>query len=292
MSGFRSVSEIAAAIDAGQHHITTWRKQPAVTGGGGGGHFDLSMVPGNPTPNYYASAPAVAAALSRSGNGGINHGPNPPDGMNKYLFKSMLLQTSSVNGNLFRALLCDYLLYYPFIDSSDPSEQLMDNTVGLSRCTDGEGVQIVPITVAPFGGYTLFTCSYTNQDGVSGRTTRATRGYVANQNGMVLCNSYGANLAGFVGPFMALQAGDTGVRRIDSVTFSTNDVGLVCFVLVKPIANAGCIYELTAPVERTFPVDFPIMPKIENDAYLNHLICGAGSSYAQPYHGLMEFIWN
>lgn len=293
MAGFRNVSEIVTAIDAGRHHVTTWRKSPASVGGTGS-WTDLSMTPGNPNPNYYASAPAVAAVLSRSVNAGINHGPNPPSGMSKFLFKSTLLQSLSNNGVLTVARLCDYLLYYPFVDSSDGTEQPMDNTVGLSRYTDGEGVRILPVTVAPFSNYFQFYCTYTNQDGVSGRVTPTVRGTSGAISNGFIPNASSANLSSpsFAGPFLPLQAGDTGVRSIESVTFPVTDVGLLAFVLVKPLANSGCIHGIDAPVERTFPVDFPVMPKIENDAYLNHIVQVGGSSVAQPYHGFMEFIWN
>lgn len=293
MSGFRSVSEIVTAIDAGRHHITTWRKTPS-SATTQGLWSDFSMVPGNPNPNYYASSPAVAATLSRSANAGINHGPNPPSGMSKFLFKSTLLQGLSNNGVLPVAMLCDYLLYYPFVDSSDGTDQPMDNTVGLSRYADGEGVRILPVTVAPFGGYFQFYCTYTNQDGVAGRVTPTVRGSSGATTNGIIPNATSNNLSSpsFAGPFLPLQAGDTGVRSIESVTFPVTEVGLLAFVLVKPLANASCINGIDAPVERTFPVDFPIMPKIEDDAYLNHIVCVGGSSVAQPYHGLMEFIWN
>ena len=35
-------------------------------------------------------------------------------------------------------------------------------------------------------------------------------------------------------PFVGLQTGDTGVRSIESVTFSVAGGGLVCLVIVKP----------------------------------------------------------
>ena len=73
MAGFANVRSLVDRYDAGATVFTSWRKQPAVVTAAGY-WFDMSMSPGNPKPQYYASAPLVAATLAQSTDGGIFHG--------------------------------------------------------------------------------------------------------------------------------------------------------------------------------------------------------------------------
>lgn len=75
------------------------------------------------------------------------------------------------------------------------------------------------------GAVVSFICSYTNSDGVAGRTTRAVNLTTQTVTGTIA--STASATAGCNGPFLPLQSGDSGVRSIQSVTFtSATDVGL------------------------------------------------------------------
>jgi hypothetical protein len=283
----RNVSDLVSAEDDGRVFFSAWRKTPTQTTGAGV-WFDLSMSPGNPVPNYYAASPNIAIALKQSTDGGIPHGGNVAP-LKKHL-KQFTVMTASAAATPLPMILCDYLLFYPFVDMSVTDEQLMDNTVTLPRTQSGAGVQIMPVEVAGQSGVgnPQFFVQYTNSAGVSGRRTPTVACNTQVVNGTIITGSPATNLS--AGPFLPLQAGDSGVRRIESVTFLTGDVGLISFVLVKPVENTA-IRTIDAPVERVPFTDFVDLPVIEDDAYLNVICCPQGNLAGAPLHGTVTTIW-
>lgn len=287
--GFRSVrSLVDSEIDSGQSHYSTFRKSPTqVTTVGV--WFDLALSPGNPSPFYYASAPYESVAISRSANGGLNHGQSVSPA--KKHLRKMMLMTASAAPLPMNIKVCDYLMYYPFIDESlDGEEQLMTNTATLPRHTDGAGVQMMAVVVAGHAtGLTqTFTVNYTNQDGISGRTSQAVR--LNNQfvNGTIITSDRAT--AGCNGPFIPLQSGDSGVRSIEGLTMTGSDVGLMTLVLVKPIAQLSLL-GIDAPVEVDYLKDFSHLPEIQDNAYLNLICCPNGSLSGVSFHGEISTSW-
>jgi len=282
---------ISAEETDGKTFFSTWRKTPSPTTSRGI-WFDLSTAPGNPVPNYYIGLPLTATALAQSTDGGIFHGPKVGTGYGgytKYLKTFAAISTLATAAPL-PAILCDYLLFYPFADMSTTDQQLTTNTTTIPRYTDGAGVQIMAIEVNAQSGASnpQFYLTYTNSDGVSGRTTPP-----------VACNTqtvYGTLIntapatARCNGPFIPLQPGDTGVRSIDSVNFLQTDIGLVTFVLVKPIDSLNLV-QTTAWGERQNPIHFSKLPVIKDDAYLNLICTSNGTLAAAPMHGYIQTIW-
>jgi hypothetical protein len=279
-------------IDAelnGQTSFYTWRKQPTQTTGAGI-WFDLSMSPGNPVPNYYAASPNIAINLAQSTDGGIYHGGAAPTGMKTYL-KTFMAMTPTTAATPLQMLLCDYLMFYPFVDMSITDPQYMDNTKAqLTRSVDGKNVQIMAVEVAGQSGVgnPQFYVTYTNSDGVSGRQTLNAVCNTQVVNGTVITSNPAT--ANNTGVFLTLQSGDKGVRSIEQVTFLTPDVGLIAFVLVKVVEN-HTIRTIDAPAERVPITDFPDLPVIEDDAYLNLVVCPQGSLSAAPIHGYLQTVW-
>jgi hypothetical protein len=288
--GFANVGAVVDAELSGKVRYTFYRKAPAVVTVAGA-WFDYSMAPGNPSPQYYAAAPLVAQTLSRSADGGIQHGGNVSPST-KYL-RSITAMAVTAAGVPQRLYLLDYLMFYPFCDMGTSDEQPMDNTQTLTRYTDGDGVQIMPVLVAPHGlvGDTFFV-TYTNQDGTAGRVTPLhTMTTAASVNGTLLTTQTAG--AGRFGPFMALQGLDTGVRSIEAVQCTSGlDVGLFTLVLVKPLAELT-VREITAPTLKDFALEAGMkMPVIEDDAYLNFITCPNGSLTGIPLNGDATFIWD
>lgn len=290
MAGFANVGAIVDAELAGRVKYTFYRKAPAVVTVAGA-WFDYSMAPGNPAPQYYAAAPLVAQTLSRSNDGGIQHGGNVSPST-KYL-RSITAMAVAAAGVPQRLYLLDYLMFYPFVDMGTADEQPMDNTQTLTRYTDGAGVQIMAVLVAPHGlvGDTFFV-TYTNQDGTAGRVTPLhTMTTAASVNGTILTTQTAG--AGRIGPFLALQGTDTGVRSIEAVQCTAGtDVGLFTLVLVNPLAELT-VREITAPTVKDFALEAGMkLPVIEDDAYLNFITCPNGSLTGIPLNGDATFIWN
>ena len=294
---FRTIQEAVDAELAGKMRNYIWRKLPsqATTAGL---WFDMSMSPGMPPPKYwFDAAPLVARGVYQSVDGGFYHGPNvSPE--KKYL-RRMTTQaqaTSTTNISPCSAILCDYLLYYPSIDDGTTDAQVMDNTVTLPRYTDGAGVQMLPITVGARTGGQSFFVTYTNQDGVAGRVTPN----ITQNTSAAIGSITGSNTATInaSNPFIPLQAGDSGVRLVESVTMNGVDSGLFSIVLVKPlvhvpfresgISTAGTI---STPYEKDFLLPTDNIPRIYDDAFLNFVILPNGSVATTQFRGDLKVIW-
>lgn len=285
-----SVKQFVDAELEGRRFFATWRKTPTQTTGSGI-WFDLSMSPGNPVPNYYAAAPNIAVPLAQSTDGGIAHGGNVTQlGYTKYL-KSFTAMTTTATAVPLPMLLCDYLMYYPFVDMSITDYQPLTTNITLPRYPTGAGVQIMAVEVAGQSGIgnPQFQVQYTNQDGVSGRLTRPVACNTQVVNGTIINTA--PNTAGCNSPFLPLQTGDTGVRLIEGIQFYTADVGLISLVLVEVIDD-HIIRTIDAPAERNCLTDFSALPAIADDAYLNLIVCPNGTLSGAPIHGTIETIWS
>jgi hypothetical protein len=279
---FAAYKELVEAEEAGKTAYYEWRKNPAVTVTQGF-WFDMSMAAGYPAPQYYAATPLTATSMSFSSDRGIVHGT----ATSKYLRSTNVWATQN-NHTPSNMLLLDYLMYYPFIDEGTTDPQTMNNSSTLPRYTDGQGVRIMAITQGARAGSPYFSVSYTNQDGVSGRTTVAHRMNNEAYNGCVATSNRAVGDS--ANPFLCLQSGDTGVRSIQSVTLATSDVGLFALVLVKPLAQTT-IREIGAPNEKDYLLQTGTIPEIQNDAYLNWLINPNGIFNGSNIQGNLKVMW-
>lgn len=284
---FKNLKEIVDAEESGASRTFSFRKTPSQVSIVGV-WFDLSMSPGNPVPNYYAASPLISVAMRQSTDGGFFHGSDVSP-KQKYL-AGFQIATSSGTGLPVPILLCDYLIYYPFIDEGTTDEQFVTNSVTLPRYADGEGVRIMAVSVAPRTGGQQFTVKYTNSLGVSGRVTTAVFQNTAAANGSIISSAINNTVSSM--PFLPLQAGDTGVRSIESVTMLGADVGLFTLVLVKPLFQT-MLLEQTAPVDVNVLLEKGLMlPEIEDDAYLNLVCLPNGSLSGINFIGTLKYIWN
>ena len=285
-----SVNSVQQLVDAeinGAIRRYMWRKVPSqVTTAGY--WFDLSLSPGNPVPKYWFGTPLMATAISQSLDGGIWHGPNTTP-KTQYL-RMTTAMSSSATGLPLPLVLCDFLLQYPLIDDGTTDTQLMDNTATLPRYTDGKGVQVIAVTVAGRTGGQSFYFTYTNSDGVSGRTSQIVQQNAISAIGTITTSSLSTNLQSG-NPFIGLQAGDSGVRSIESVTMLGLDVGLFSLILVKPLAQTQ-IREVTAPVEKDYLIEASDIPEVKDDAYLNWLTCPQGSLSGVTLFGDLQVVYN
>jgi hypothetical protein len=267
--------DIIDSIDLGRQNVSSFRKvsSQATTAGV---WADLSMASGNPSPNFYSGIELTATTLE--GSKGMYYGNSD------FIFETLCYTTTLAPLSL---LLCDYLLFYPQVDMDSVDTQQMDNTVALPRYTSGEGVRMFIVAQYPYIGGATFNVTYTNSDGVQGRTT-----------GNVLSNT-AVNIASFIhgtsqqasfGCFLPLQGNDKGVRAVESITFNAPNGGLASIVLVKPLYST-LIRENTAVVESNTITDSALMPKIEKGAYLNFITLPNGSIAGQPITGLLKTIW-
>lgn len=298
--GFANIRSFVAADEAGQTWITGFRKLLASPVPPTGAWVDYLYAGGSPAANFYASEPLVAAVLDADKGLRI---PDVPDS-ELYLHRlTMMIAAASATAATARNqpfMLLDYLLYYPFIDTDAVGEtQLLDNTVALPRYSGG---LVIPIAQSAASAVGQFTMSYTNQDGTPGRTSQNTFTLATvTGGGQVLAS--GQSAAGPV-PFVGLQAGDTGVRSIESVTFTAAGGGLMCLLIVKPLLSGilpqecrrtttGNLESYGSAIQYDMVLHQSRAPKIETGATLGLFGQGvAGSLASSTLVGMLETIWN
>ena len=298
MPGFVNTAEYAQARENGQTWVTQFRKLVASATTTTNAWIDYTYSGGSPSANFYASAPLEAAEVETAR--GIYVPSVAP--ASQYLKNLMVMTaassaTSTANGRQ-RLILCDYLLYYPFIDTDAVGEeQTLTNSVTIPRYSGGFVVAVAQSAGSAIG---TFTFTYTNQGGTPGRTSPANRTFATAGGGQIV-GAGGAGASYY--PFLDLQAGDTGVRSIESVTMSVAGGGLMALVIVKPLLTAHvqqeCRTTTTGNIESYGAAsEFSSLihhqpPRIIDGAVLGILGCGfSGSLASSTLVGVLETIWN
>lgn len=280
---FISLSDYSnKVVIGGQAHSSTFRKTTTVVTTAGV-WFDGSNMSGHPVTNFYASTPLKAEyLLAREG---IQHGSNVSSDQ-KHL-KSVTAMCSVAPVNL---LFIDSLLYYPFIDGDSTDEQVFDNTNSLTRETTGAGVNAYVVAQGTYIGGAEFFIKYTNQAGVSGRTSKLCRSNLATTAGTIITSgaSSGAMSNAW---FIPLADGDTGIRSVQSFTFLSANGGIFALVLCKDLGNLS-IREANVPAEKDFLIDTGLnMPIIPDGAYLSFLVLPNASIASAPIYGNIQTTW-
>ena len=289
MAGFTGIKDVVDSVLKGQVRNYQWRKTPSqVTTAGI--WFDLANTSGMPpAKQWFDAAPLTATQIKQSTDKGIYHGPNVSPAQ-KHLRKTIVMGNVATPMPM-AMMLCDYLLYYPTIDDSETALQEMDNTVTLPRYTDGKGVQMMAVTTGARTGGKTFTVTYTNSDGVAGRTAKVMQQNTSSILGTITTSMFTPTNLGTGGPFIALQHGDSGVRSVESVQMNGIDTGFFTIILVKPLAETF-LREVTAPVEIDHLIHHNQLPRIYDDAFLGYLCLPQGTLVGSVLLGTLKVIWN
>jgi hypothetical protein len=173
----------------------------------------------------------------------------------------------------------------------------MDN-ISVQEIIQSGGGQVVAVGQSASSAIGTFTFTYTNQDGVSGRISLPNRTFVVSGGGQVV----GASEAGAsYNPFLLLQAGDSGVQSIQSVTFTGAGGGLMALVIVKPLFFGYVTQECRTTTGVAFGaadefrsvIDSAGAPQIKDGAVLNIFASGsAGSLASSMLIGQLDTVWN
>jgi hypothetical protein len=174
----------------------------------------------NPAP----AVPTTSVALNKDSAQSI--GPIPDISTGRLTFLGGRFNTSTFGAG--GMLLVDLLNVSGGLNATLTTAQTTNlPTAPLTRYTSGEGVMAGIVVYTIIGTtYTTVTISYTNSSGVSGRTSTAT--------------TFGGGFFREVGVLIPipLQAGDTGVESIESVTVTatTGTAGNFGVCMFKPLA--------------------------------------------------------
>jgi hypothetical protein len=291
---FNSVADYADYRDEGAWQQSSYLRTSTPAVGVTGRWVDISVGAGQPVYNAYAGTPLAAEPLTNfNGNRAVYTGPLPGAGKTKHLHTLTVDTTTSITGTF---ALCDYLLYYPFIDTDSTDVQTLNNTQTLPRYTDGDGVQCFVVVQAPTNGAGfngLCTVEYTNSAGVTGRTT--TFALIGSAVVGAIINA-GSNAAVATttqcSPFIPLAQGDKGIRSIQSVTMTDPIGGLVSFVLCYSVASIP-LFSNVAQTEKTFFSRTGRAPKIEDGAFLHFILTNSGSNGPAlgVFRSSLVFVW-
>ena len=297
MAGFKNLREWVDADDAGQYHITQFRKAASATATTTSAWTDYSYYAGSPPANFYASSPLEAAEVdSDRGIYVPTVSPAKQYLRNLKLMSAASAAASTANGRQ-QIILADILMYYPFIDTDAVGEQQdLTTSITLPRYDHARVIAVGQSAASTAG---VFTFSYTNQDGTTGRVSQIHNTFAVGAGGQVVASSVGS--AASYHPYCSLAAGDYGVKSIQSVTFTAGGGGLMCLVLVRPLMTAYITQECrrdATPISFGACDEFASIinqapPQIIDGARLGLFACGhAGSLASSTLVGLLETTWN
>jgi hypothetical protein len=284
--GFRNVEEIARAVDSGKTWLSTVHKS-SVPFIGANAWTDMGPGVGIPTYQAYLGNPLEAVPVTGGNNKSIYLGPKSPANTKKYLLNWAIHAGSGTAAPSFW-MLCDILLYYPLIDGTDLTTQILDNTQVLPRFSDGKGVVAMFVTQTP--GFALaaqLDFDYTNSNGVA--QNRKINVFGSNVIGRIM--NVGSSAATSSVFFAETNSGDLGIKKIDAVQFNSSVGGFVTLVLLKPITQISFI-EAQIWHERNYLRDNAVLPEIHQDAALNIVFNqGAAGSSLGTINSLLQTIW-
>ena len=288
----QSIDQLVSAISAGQTTRYDWNK---ITGGSAyaaGRWYDGSMLNALPIANAWAGTALNWRACDEStGNGtqvfGIPHGGNVSP-LVKHLLNMNAWGTAatSVPGTL---MLVNLQGYYPGISNNTTSAQTLVGTPTL-RYTNGEGCRMYWVQTAAAGATAQnIALSYTDQAGNTGNALGATVAMTA--SGIAGHISHAGTAANNYGPFLPLASGDTGVRSVQTVTFSAANTGTGALCIARPLAQitlsvAGLM------TEKDLLNQIPSLPVIKDGACLVWLYgAGAATAASTTFAGGIEVVW-
>jgi hypothetical protein len=162
---------------------------------------------------------------------------------------------------------------------------------GDTRMTNAEGVQCsLVVTTATTAAGTILP----NYKDTGGSDQAAPRAICAPIAATPIGALYGdTGTAATIGaPFMALAAGDTGVKQLNSYTIPVaGTTGVGCFILHRPIAFMPIVLANLVG-ERDFASGVPLFPRIYDDACLGMFV-QVGGAYAAGgvITGAINYAW-
>jgi hypothetical protein len=229
----------------------------------------------NTSPGGQGAAPGGTARNPTRATAGALGQKNPGGGRQKYI------TGFSINGSVAcSGVLVDRLADFSGLSGTSTSAQ---NTTSLSVSrytgTESKGNQIfLEIYTIVGSTATTATVTYTNQDGTGSRTSQS-----------VVFGGTGRREATRM-ILVPLQAGDTGVRSVESVTLAatTGTVGDFGVTIVRPLipfsypaAGVGCIIDCITQL--------PILPEVKTDACLMEIVYASTTTSPSDW-GFISFV--
>lgn len=284
----RSLSDIYTAFDAGKFHIQRFQKNA------GTAHAkvwaDPTFASGQPAYDAHVGTPATFTPCIATRNDSIWF-PGIASGEERYLVEAQMYSAQATFNGPISVVFFDLVGYYPLIDGDSTDTQVFDNTQTLPRYTDGEGVMPVMLChVAPALQNGLATITYTDSNGAA---QTCVVDVPNNGQNLVCSGSYSTMGATSSTIAMALNDGVSGVRSINSLTYSTPPGGLHVIYLVKILGSMQLGDNLVTG-EKSFVTDKGFNPpKIPDGAWLGwfDMLATGTTARTVAWWGNFTFVW-
>lgn len=298
MPGFASMDDLINEATAnGKFWRTDWNKNflPTLAAVAGEWH-SLFRGGGNPGADSIINTGtnlAFQALTDTTANAtGLYHGGNVSTDTKHIVNASAFTAAATTTPCVL--MLIDLLGFYRVTTVTTITAQACNNTVTLPRYTSGAGVQafFVNSNATALGAATPnLSLGYTNATPTAGRATPTVLpvGKTAASNGLILYSGTGV---GKYGPFVPLQAGDTGIKQIDTIQNSTSYLsGEYAVCLCKPLLTLP-ITTIGVASERDLVNQFPSLPRVYDGACLTWLLySGANTPTNSSFFGHLDFMW-
>lgn len=278
----KTVSDIADAYAAGRVHLQPFIKVWPSGFATANAWWDCTMAGNFPKASYYAGDDLKFTPYPTGNHLSFFHGGNVSP--KQKILRTIDLHGSAANLVPSRYILCDYLGFASGISWETNDLQEIDNAYTLPRYADGKGVRAFIVQIFGNNANAVYTINYRNcadQDVTSQVQTGNALSTGALQHGRV-STTYN--------PFVDLNAGDCGIKRVNSISVSSVGAGIAVLVLVKPIAEI-IFRDLNCPTEVDYLTQKYETPIIYDGACLNFLMTSVASPATLLTRGYMEFIW-
>jgi len=297
---YSSLDDVAAKLSAGKQARSDFFKLSGGAAYVAGNCYDLSLFSGVPVANTYPGTALNSVAPDESTGWGMLHGGNVAADTKAVLNAlAVAVGTNSAPGIL---MLVDVALYYPGVNLLLTTVQNMVQAATLARYTNGVGLRAFIVTTAltgtPASTPVLSSFNYRDQGDVDAALTGVgTINFTAGAAGIPPVGKivHCAPAANHPGPFLPLNAGDTGIKRVNSLQLSTAYTGATtltaAIVLAKPITSVPLV-AVGVPGERSFFAPTPLLPAIPDGACLSWLYFpGAAVAANSVFMGNLDLGW-
>lgn len=265
MPGFNGISQVLTAINAGQTDDFIWIKSPI----NGGSSYWTSQWFQSGTPGA-GVAPAGTPGTQYAGDAGSISFTNVSPSTRVGLSFGAFTNTATT------ILLADRLVGVGALSLASATSVTV-SSAALTRYTTGVGVQawLEVSTAGTTTAVVVNLSSYTNQAGTTGQVGPSI-------TFPTVTPTIGAMMQ------LPLQAGDSGVRAVSTITVSTAGTAIVAsLLLMKPIVYLS-VPQTAIYNERDLMLQLPAMPVLPDGSTLFIMNQGVASG---PYNGVFRTVW-
>ncbi len=285
----KSLKDINDAFESGRSHMQRFTKSASTTG-------DLQWIDWAFASGQPAYDARIGTGLSfnpyiASKNDAIFM-PEIPSGMDRHLVNvEMSTQANGAGQTICSFYMYDLLGVYPLIDGDSTDEQILDNSLTIPRYTDGVGIRAVLVNhVAPMISQSSGVISYTDSNDID--ISVSFNMLLTGQNKVVTAMGDGS----FGGLTLPLGNNSYGVKKINSITFTSAPGGLYSIYIIKTILtlnnNDGSSQNNKIWTEKSLASHNAWnFPRIYDGAHLGFFLMPNGSSRTVSIFGNLTFVW-